>query len=492
VCIHCKTNDPLTTTPLEALLTQVKKFHNANLVRVVGAGIGGLSAAIHLARAGRRVQVFEKQSSCGGKAAEHVAETAVGRFRWDVGPSLLTMPHILQETLAAAGMDMEKCCPLLPVSPACRYFWQDGHVLDEDEAFWSRPDVQKYLRHAQGIHDLSADVFLRRRPQQWWRAFFDVNVLQQARHFSKVATLKSLHDLNRRYFKDARLVQLFDRFATYNGSSPYHTPATFAIIPYIEHTFGAWIPQDGIRAVPAALERAARSLGVEFFFNTEMRDLIGDRDVATVCNADVLSAESWLPESANRVRRLRSRPLSCSGFVMLLAVRGRRAQMSHHNVFFSRDYGREFAQIFDEQVPPQEPTVYVSISSRHLPGDAPEGCENWFVLVNVPANPKVDFSGYGDIVLNQLTRFGVQISNNDILYRHEFGPKEIAERDNAWQGSLYGWASHSPLTALLRPPLRHPHHRNLFFCGGSTHPGGGIPLVLLSGRMAAEAVMENF
>jgi phytoene desaturase len=473
-------------------LALMKKFLNGRAVRVVGAGIGGLSAAIHLARSGCRVQVFEKQPCVGGKATEHRAQTPCGRFRWDVGPSLLTMPHILQETLAAAGMDIEKHCPLQHVSPACRYFWPDGRVLDEDEAFWARSDVQNYLRHAKGIYDLSADVFLRRRPEQLWQAVFQGAVLRNALHFPKVATLESLHGLNSRFFQDNQLVQLFDRFATYNGSSPYRTPATFAIIPYIEHAFGAWIPQGGMSRVPAVLEQAARSLGVEFFFNTEVRNLVGDEQVVTVCNADVLSAEGWLPDDSPRAERLRRRPLSCSGFVMLLAVRGHRPKLSHHNVFFSGDYRREFAQIFDEKVPPQEPTVYVSISSRHVPNDAPEGCENWFMLVNVPADPDADFSGYGDVVLNQLARYGVQISKSEILYRHEFGPREIAVRDNAWRGSLYGWASHSPLTALLRPPIRHPRHKNLFFCGGTTHPGGGIPLVLLSGRMAAEAVIENF
>lgn len=458
----------------------------------MGAGIGGLSAAIHLARAGYQVDVFEKNETVGGKAAELTASTPKGVFRWDLGPSLLTMPDVLRETLTQAGAAYVSACPLIRVSPTCRYFWSDGTVIDEDEAFWQRPDVARYLNYARGIYELSGEVYLKSPPSQWWKALLSLKIWSKLGHLPKVATLCSLHKLNERFFEDRKLVQLFDRFATYNGSSPYLTPATFAIIPYIEHAFGSWLPTGGMAQLPKILQQAAESLGVIFHFLSEVRDLVGDGFTPTVCNADILTAEEWLPGCEKRAHQLRSRQLSCSGWVMLLAVNGRDHRLSHHNIFFSDDYQDEFRDIFERHRLPQQPTIYISITSRHVPTDAPEDCENWFVLVNAPANPEVEDSGYEDLVINRLSEFGLKISPNRILYKQSFGPRLLRQRDNAWCGSLYGWASHSPITALLRPPLRHPRHRNVFFCGGSTHPGGGIPLVLLSGKMAAEAVISSY
>ena len=468
----------------------MKKANNSPLVRVVGAGIGGLSAAIFLARAGCRVQVFEKQATAGGKAAQYLATTQEGLFRWDIGPSLLTMPHILGETLKAAGLELETACPLVRVVPSCRYFWQNGHILDEDEAFWSRPDVQRYLRRAKGIYELSSTVFLRLRPSQWWRAVFNWKTLRNVHHLLKITTLETLHDLNRRFFKDDQIVQLFDRFATYTGSSPYRTPSLYAIIPYIEYAFGAWIPKEGMYRVVTVLEEAARSLGVELYYNTEVRDLLSTEAAATVCNADLLSAVSWLPRNCKLARRLHRKPLSCSGYVMLLAVRGQRPALLHHNVLFSKNYQNEFVEIFEKQIPPTDPTIYICISCRHVTTDAPNGYENWFILVNMPAEPEADLSNYGDFVIERIREFGIRIQERDIIHRHEFGPREIALRDNAWRGALYGWASHGKMNSVLRPPIRHPIYKDLFFCGGTTHPGGGIPLVLLSGRIAAEYVLE--
>ncbi len=458
-------------------------------VRVVGAGLGGLSAAIHLANAGFHVEVFEKNSTVGGKAAEYHAKTRAGNFRWDVGPSLLTMPDVLREILALAGEQYAESCPLLRISPTCRYFWSDGTVVDEDDVFWSREDVRKYLNYAEGIYKLSGEVYLRSRPQEWWRALFNLNTWGALRHFPKIATFCTLHDLNTRFFHDPKLVQLFDRFATYNGSSPYVTPATFAIIPYIEHAFGSWLPEGGMARLPEVLYNAAQSLGVKFYFNHEVRDLVGDGVTPTVCNADVLSAEGWLPSQEARTKRLRQRPLSCSAWVMLLAVRGSYTSLSHHNIFFSDNYHREFEHIFLRGRLPEEPTIYISVTSRHVPGDAPNGCENWFVLVNAPAEPELNDSGYENVVLERLQKFGVEVKQDKILHFYKFGPRYVRDRDNSWRGALYGWASHSPMSAALRPPMRHPTFKNVFFCGGSTHPGGGIPLVLLSGKIVARAVV---
>ncbi len=457
---------------------------------VVGAGLGGLSAAIHLATAGWRVRVIEKNARPGGKAAERAADTPLGRFRWDTGPSLITMPHVLRALFDAAGERMEDHLELQRVEPACRYAWTGGARIDEDAGFWKRPDVTAYLRHARGIHELSGEAYLTRAPCDWWRAF-GPSKLPTLRHLPKVATFQSLAALNRRFFRDPRLIQIFDRFATYNGSSPWKTPATFAIIPFVEAEFGAWFPKGGIARIPEELHRLALRCGVAFELGREITDLAAVRADAVVCNGDAITASArWLREPA-RAARLQRPEMSCSGLVLLLGVRGAFPGLSHHNIFFSGEYPGEFRAIFDEQRLPPEPTIYLAATSRANPEDAPPGCENWFLLVNAPPNPAVRLDGYEEIVLERLARFGVAPGPGAIVHREIFGPADIARRDNAWRGSLYGWASHSLRTALFRPSLRHPRIRNLYFVGGATHPGGGIPLVLLGGRIVAGRILRD-
>lgn len=460
-------------------------------VKIVGAGIGGLAAAARLARMACRVDVLEKNAVSGGKATDRRARTPAGEFRWDCGPSLVTMPQELRDLFEFCGERMEDHLTLRRIDPACRYFWTDGTRIDEDAAFWERPDVSRYLARARGIYELSAGAYLHNAPGDWWRALRDVG-LASLRHIPKVATLRSLASLNARYFDDPHVRQIFDRFATYNGSSPFRTPATFAIIPFVESEFGAWYPEGGMAQIPRAIEALARRQGAEFHFGHEVRDLLDVGGDAVLCNADAITAHAhWLPD-ARRARRMQREELACSGYVLWLGVRGRTAALSHHNIFFSDDYRQEFREIFDGRRMPSQPTIYVAITARTQPGDAPEGCENWFVLVNAPAYTPADTRDYDEVILRRLAAFGVAPEPDRILCRASFGPPDFRIRDNAWEGSLYGWASHSPRTALLRPPIRHPHHRHVFFCGGTTHPGGGIPLVLLSGKIAAGQIHRHF
>ena len=204
-------------------------------ILVIGAGLGGLAAAIRLARAGHAVELWEKNDGPGGKLKELSQEG----FSWGTGPSLLTMPHVLRELFTAAGERLEDHLDLVHLDSACRYFWTDGTVIDEDSAFWRRPEVARFLDYARGIYELSGEAYLTRPPGDFWRAFSPRN-LGKLRHLGKVATLRTLAAEVERRISDPHLRQIFLRFATYNGSSPYLTPATFNIIPYVEAEFGAW------------------------------------------------------------------------------------------------------------------------------------------------------------------------------------------------------------------------------------------------------------
>jgi phytoene desaturase len=474
-------------------------------ILVIGAGLGGLAAAIRLAKAGHVVEVWEKNAEPGGK----VKELRIDDFSWGMGPSLLTMPHVLRELFASAGERMEDHLDLIRLDSACRYFWTDGTVIDEDASFWKQPEVAKFLDYARGIYELSGEAYLNRPPSEFWRAFTLGN-LGKLRHLGKVATTRTLAAEVERRITDPYLRQIFLRFATYNGSSPYRTPATFNIIPYVEAEFGAWYVRGGMAKIAEALAALAERNGVTFRFNTTATAWTGNEAISEdgaraqtdflACNADVLSAQTGFLAATTPSASQRSllRPnLSTSGFILFLGVRGRDPRLGHHNIFFSDDYPNEFAEIHDRKISPTEPTIYISVSSRTDPAHAPPDHDNYFVLVNAPArDPKqvwtpAEAQGYRDLVLARLERFGFDDLAKRIFAERIFTPSDFAARDLAYHGSLYGWASHSIRTSLFRPPLRAPGTRNVFFAGGTTHPGGGIPLVLLSGKMVADLIQRE-
>ena len=473
-------------------------------VGVIGAGVGGLTCAALLARAGLRVTVFERNARPGGK----LNWLEEGGYTWDMGPSLLTMPYVFEGLWEKLGRRLEDDLQLLPLPVTCRYRWTDGTRIDEDAAFWQRPEVAKFLSYARGLYDLSADAFLHYPLEEWWRQVSFRN-LPKLRHLPKIASFATMDQVVRRFFGDDRhLVQLFDRFATYNGSSPYRTPAAFNIIPYVEARFGGWYVKGGLYEIARALERICREEGVEFRYGQEAaarrdagRWLVASQESAepvdvVICNQDVLS---FLGDEPDMRRRVAGGEMSISGFILYLGVGRQYPELSHHNIFFSDDYPGEFSRLFDLHFPDLEPTIYVAVHSKADPGRAPTGCENWFVLVNAPAltpERRVRWDAiateYGDRIIDRLeTRFGCTGLRAAIQVRRHFTPADFETRYLAHAGSLYGFASHGVRAAFRRPPLRRPGAPGFYFVGGSTHPGGGLPLVCLSGQMVAEKVLRR-
>lgn len=460
-------------------------------VTVVGAGLGGLATAIRLAKQGYTVKVYEKNAHYGGKVCEKKITTSWGDFRWDCGPSLLTLPHVFQEIFELGGQRLEDYLTLVPSQPICRYFWSDGQVMDEDNKFWKKPEVADYLNYAKGIYELSGETFLNYAPRDWWRALHPKR-WKALRHLSKIATFKTLDQLHQHFFSDPYLHQIFNRFATYNGSSPYQAPATFAIIPYVEAEFGGWHVLGGMARVSESLYQLACKMGVKFYFNQEIGKLTDIKSDVVVCNGDIIQAHSTALPNTRKARDLQNKPLACSGYIVWLAVKKTFPGLAHHNIFFSDDYPNEFDAIFQEKQLFSEPTIYLSITSKTDPTDAPVGCENWFLLVNSPAYDRLDTCDYEKMILQRLAKFGLALNPEDILHQETFTVHDFIKRDNAWQGSLYGWASHSISTALWRPYLRHPNQKNLFFVGGTVHPGGGMPLALLSGKIVANEILRAY
>jgi phytoene desaturase len=484
---------------------------------IIGAGIGGLSAAIRLAAAGRQVTVLEQNAQVGGK----MYEVREGGFRWDTGPSVITMRHVFEELFAAAGRRFADYVTLRPLDPLTRYYYPDGTILDATSdlsqmtqriAALEPRDVEgylAYLAYAARIHRITGPVFIYDQPPTLRR------ILQTPlRDMPAVDPLRTMDGAIRSFVRSPHLRQMLGRFGTYVGGNPFSSPATLNVIAHVELTGGVWYPQGGIYSIARAFEALARELGVEIVTNARVERIhVDDGRVtgvtlqdathlpaeAVIANVDVATVyERLLPTSSVRPARVRSLTQiepSCSGLLLLLGVEGSYPQLAHHNIFFSSDYRHEFADIFERGQPPDEPTIYVSITSKSDPEHAPAGHENWFVMVNAPAyDERFDWraqgSDYRARVLARLASFGLDVRDR-IRAERTLTPLDLERMSGARRGALYGQSSNDRFSALRRPHNRAPDVRGLYFAGGTTHPGGGVPMVTLSGKVVAGMLLED-
>ena len=480
---------------------------------VVGAGIGGLAAAALLARAGRRVTVFEQAEQGGGKAGT----ARLGRYRFDTGPSLFTMPETFRGFFARLDRDMGDYLEPVPLEPLCAYDFADGTRLEshadrgrfaaglEAAGMSNRRELDGYLDQSARLWKRAGELFLTRSLQEA-TTYASRAGLRAIVHAGSLSPFGTLHGANARAFADPRAVQLFDRYATYNGSSPYRTPATMRVIPHAEYGYGGYALRGGIASLPRALERVAREWGVEFRFGERVDRIAAEggrcRGVETggkfvgadlvVSNADVLSTYRRLletPHAPEAVRYEKMEP-STSGLVFLWGIRRTFERIRVHNVFFSGDYAGEFEALFGRLDVAEDPTVYVNATSKVDPEDAPPNGENWFVLVNAPRAAGQDWGAVAARVrkaaLERVSRALGTPVEPWIEEERVIAPPDIERETGSTYGSLYGIASHGPVSAFMRHPNRSRRIRGLYFAGGSAHPGGGMPLALLSGTIAAE------
>lgn len=472
---------------------------------VIGGGIGGLATALRLRKAGAHVVLLEKNDTVGGK----VAERRAAGFRWDLGPSLFTMPQILDRLFADLGEKREDHLKLEPLSPTCRYRWADGYQFDENEFFWSRSDSARLLRHAEGLYNLSASAFLESDPSEVWRKVLDPRLVPLLRHLPAMSPWRSLASASRKFYRDPHLQQFLQRFATYNGSDPELTPATFAVIPYVQARFGGWFIQGGIRRLAETLLALVQKNGVAIRTKAEVATIEphkvtlenGYHFPADLIfhNGDVLRAyqQTILHPGARAVAEKIAQPQrAISGFVVLLGVKGKDSSLGHHNIFFSDNYPLEFQQMFRETRPAENPTIYLCLSARSQPSDAPPDHDNYFLLVNAPAETEsIDWAkespAYTDRIIRILDEKFLPGLAKRVVHKEWFSPADFETRDAVVGGSLYGWASHGMVPSFLRPPIRSPLMKNLYFVGGTTHPGGGLPLVLLSAEIAVRLASKS-
>lgn len=485
---------------------------------IIGAGIAGIAAAIRLAVKGLKVDVFEYNAQPGGKISQFYKDG----FRWDTGPSLFTLPELADELFALAGKDPRHYFRYEHLSIISRYFYDDGTRINA----WAEP-----ARFAEEIENKTNDKaaavldYLKKSKEKYdftRKVFLESSLHKPATYFSKSAftgylksyklkPFRTLHWLNVHQFRDERTVQLFDRFATYNGSNPYEAPAALSIIPHLEHNLGAYYPEGGMFAIIEALEKLAKELGVVFHYNKKVEKILLSPDKSKVTgieinaekldydlvisNADVNTTYNKLLKEYGLQKNTGRRQPSSSAIVFYWGMDSSFPQLDLHNVFFSKNYLKEFYNIFHHHKVFEDPTVYVYISSKINQADAPKGKENWFVMINVPANTgqdwdkKVEESRWNILrKLNQVLGENIQ---QHIITESIMDPLKLERNTGAHLGAIYGASSNNRLAAFLRHPNFSSKIKNLYFCGGSVHPGGGIPLCFLSAKIATDLALND-
>ena len=486
-------------------------------VAVIGGGLGALSGAIRLARLGFSVQLFEKNPKIGGK----VNEVVFGNYRFDTGASLLTMPSVIDELFDFAGFTRSDYLDFVPLDPICRYFFPDGSVMNASAdkpkmkaaiEQLSPDDVESYerfLKYAERIHTLTAEIFMF-TPIHELRRLMKLRYFRMLFRLHQIDPFRTVHQSVSRFFSDPRLVQLFDRYATYNGSDPFQAPATLNIIPYVEYGLGAYYITGGMYRLIDALAAVARKLDVQIHTSAKVEKICHDgKRISGVqvngaeitadyvlCGADAVVAHDELIDKHQHHREKLDRlEPSLSGMVFLWGVKAKHPELAHHNIIFSKAYDVEFEQIFRHRQVPDEPTIYIAITSKADVTHAPADGENWFVLLNMPylapgqmwEQEKVRMR---TTVLAKLKQIGFDLADR-IEVEQVYTPEDFSELYASNQGSIYGISSNSRTTAFKRLPNRSRMFDGLYFAGGSVHPGGGIPLVMLSGKIAATLIAEN-
>ncbi|MEM7585851.1 MAG: phytoene desaturase family protein [Acidobacteriota bacterium] len=506
-------------------MTHQTSKSSTDRIAVVGGGLGGLAAACTLAARGHRVTLFEKNPWLGGKAA--VLEE--GGYRFDMGPTILTVPRVLRQIFSEAGRDLEAELDLVRLDPQWRCFFEDGSVLDlaEDldemagtlESFAGRETADGYrefIQISRQLHDISDRFY-------FWKSVEGIADTLDIKGTFNAATLRDILRIRmgqsvagtiRRRVGDERVAQMLDHFTQYVGSSPYQSPAVLCGIAHMQLDGGVWYPIGGTRAVATGLARLAGDLGVELRTECGVQRILvdGDRVVgveteageqvavgAAVSNMDsVRTYDELIGGAAKRkFHRRRSYAPACSGVVLYLGLDRAYDHLEHHNFVFSEDPHEEFEWIYRRGEPAPDPSCYLAAPARTEPAVAPEGGEALYVLVHTPyLRPGHDWSQmfptYRRTILDKLARTaGMPDLEERIVVEQALTPQDIHERYRVLNGAIYGLASHGRFMGAFKPGNRSRDVRGLYLAGGAAHPGPGMPMVMMSGWIAADSLDQD-
>ncbi len=483
---------------------------------IIGSGIAGLATAVRLSIQGYEVHVFEKSDQPGGKLG--VIEK--NGYRFDTGPSLFTQPDNIEELFELAQVPIADYLQYEPVEIACRYFYEGGKTLnawsDSDQFaeemnthFGESPaSVKNYLAESEKVYNDIGTVFVNHslHKRSTWLHKRTAKALKTA---SFGYLFKTLDQHNRSRLKSSEAVQLFNRYATYNGSNPYKAPGMLSLIPHLEQNLGTFYPKAGMISIVNAVFELAKAKGVHFHFGKAVTSIIHHEQTVkgvvingnnvysdiVVSNADIYFTWKNLLHNPYASKKILKQERSSSALIFYWGMNKIFDQLHLHNIFFSNDYKKEFQDLFDQKKLYSDPTIYVNITSKMEEGHAPAGKENWFVMVNAPANTgqdwdKIKQEAKKNIIqkLNRLLQTDIEplIEAEEIL-----DPLLIEANTGSYMGSLYGTSSNSKLAAFFRHANFSKSIKGLYFCGGSVHPGGGIPLCFKSAKIVGELVQNT-
>ncbi len=484
---------------------------------IIGSGVAGLASAIRLAVQGADVVVYEKNNYPGGK----ISSLDSAGYHFDAGPSLFTQPQLIEELFSLAGEPIHDYFSYQKIPVSCHYFYEDGTRVKAyaDKDLFAQELVTQlgenanslpaYLKRSARMYNDIGTLFVNHSLHKRV-TFFKSKLLKAVRATRWSYLFSTMHQVNANHFKNAKTVQLFDRYATYNGSNPYKAPGMLSLIPHLEHNEGAWYPKGGMISIVNALYQLALKKGVKFHFNSPVQSIIrhekkvkgvvvnGENVTAdiVVSNLDVYFTYQHLMKDVNKAHKLAKQERSSSALIFYWGINKEFPELDLHNIFFAKDYKTEFDHLFRVKKMYADPTVYINITSKFEPGrQAPEGKENWFVMVNAPANIGQDWMHYREkyrqAIISKLNRI-LQTDIEPLIETEEIlDPVLIESNTGSYKGSLYGTSSNSKMAAFLRHPNFSKSIAGLYFVGGSVHPGGGIPLCLQSAKIMSELVAAN-
>lgn len=482
---------------------------------VVGAGVAGLGSSIRLAKLGYNVTVFDANPFVGGK----INSKKSNGYRFDMGPSVFTGPNYVKDLYDLCGKDFSSF-EYQKLEHSFTYFYPDGQTFTvpadhkqqievlSKELKEDKKVLERYLKKSKNNYNLIAPLFIESSLHRW-KHLMKKSLFCALAHLPSYKLGKTMHEENKRFFRNNKTVQFFDRFATYNGSNPYQAPAMLNMIAHLELNEGAFLPKHGMVQIPEALKTLAEEQGVNFILGEKVEEILvennsvkgvstnnGNYDADVVySNMDVAFTYEKLMPNAEQPTKILDQEKSSSAIVFYFGIKKSFSQLGVHNIFFSENYKEEFDSIFEKNELYNDPTIYVNITSKEVKTDAPEGCENWFVMINSSVDKNTDWETTTkkarEILIKKLSKhlktdIEALIETEDVM-----NPQIIEQKYSGKQGSIYGNASNNKYAAFYRHANFSKKIKGLYFVGVTVHPGGGIPLALNSAKIATQCLQED-